>query len=190
MMDINEDALRALWQRQQPPSDLARTMARKVRRHRRLETLRRALDVVLTIGGIALLTWPVADGRLSPSQWLLIPFFSVFLVTSWSILLRQQADQRVAAHEPVAVYVSIRKVQLRNRLRHLKLASAAALALLGYALAGVIICYRFGSADWQHAALQLAVWAVLWTVGTGWLVRRQRATARRQYRQIARLAAR
>lgn len=186
-MDINDDALRTLWQRQQPPSDLADTMARKVRRHHRLEKLRRALDVAVTIGGIALLSWPAAGGGLSPGQWLLIPFFSVFLITSWSILLRQGYDQRVAAHQPMSVYVTIRKVQLRNRLRHLRLARMASLALCGYALVSVVTCYLVATADWQQAALRLAVWAVLWALGTWWLAKKQRRATRQQYRQIARL---
>lgn len=186
-MDINDDALRALWQRQQPPSDLANAMARKVRRHHRREQLRFALDVSVTIGGIALLAWPVADGRLSPGQWLLIPFFSVFLITSWSIVLRQRHDQRVAAHQPMSVYVSIRKVQLRNRLRHLRLARTASLVLCGYALVSVVTCYLVATADWQQAALRLAAWAIIWALGTWWLVTRQRRATRQQYRQIARL---
>lgn len=188
-MDINDDALRALWRRQQPPSDFADEMARRIQRHRRAEKLRRAVEIALTIAGIALLAWPVADGRLSPGQWLLIPFFSVFLVASWTVLLRQRADQRVAAHEPVSVYASIRKLQLRNRLRHLKLASIAALALAGYAIISVITCYLVGAPEWQDAALRLAAWAIVWTVGTWWWVRRQRAAIRQEYRRIARLAA-
>lgn len=186
-MDIDDEALRALWQRQQPPSGLADEMARKVQRHRRVETLRRAVEIALTVAGIVLLTWPVADGRLSPGQWLLIPFFSVFLVVSWTVLLRQRTDQRVAAHQPVSVYVCIRKLQLRSRLRHLKLASASALALAGYAIVSVIACYLIGTAEWQDAALRLAAWAIAWTVGTGWLVGRQRAAIRQEYRRMARL---
>lgn len=188
-MDINDDALRALWQRQQPPSGLADAMARRIQRHRRVEALRRAIEIALTVAGIALLTWPVAGGGLSPGQWLLIPFFSVFLVASWTLLLRQQADQRVAAHEPVSVYASIRKLQLRNRLRHLKLASVSALALGGYALVSVIACHLVGTAEWQHAALRLAAWSIAWMAGTGWLVRRQRAVIWQEYRRIARLGA-
>jgi len=186
-MDINDDALRALWQRQQPPSRLAETMARKIQRHRHLAAVRVTLEVAVTVAGIALLTWPAADGRLSPGQWLLIPFFSVFLVTSWTLLLRQQSDQRVAAHAPVAVYASIRTLQLRNRLRHLKLAQVSALALCGYALASVIVCHLVGTAEWKQAALRLAAWAVAWMAGTGWLVRTQRRGIRREYRRIGRL---
>lgn len=188
-MDINDDALRALWQRQQPPSDLADVMAWKIQRHRRVEKLRRVIEIALTVAGALLLTWPMADGRLSPGQWLLIPFFSVFLVASWSVLLRQRADQRVAAQEPVSVYASIRKLQLRNRLRHLKLASVSALAMSGYALISVIACYLVGTAEWQDAALRLAAWAIVWMVGTWWLVSRQRAAIRREYRRLARLEA-
>lgn len=188
-MDINDDALRALWQRQQPPSGLADAMARKIQRHRRVEKVRRVIEVVLTVAGVALLTWPVADGKLSPGQWLLIPFFSVFLVASWSILLRQQTEQRIAAHEPVSVYASVRKLQLRNRLRHLKLAHMSALALSGYAVVSVIACHLFSAAEWQHAAHRLAVWAIAWMAGTWWLVSRQRAAIRQEYRRIARLGA-
>jgi hypothetical protein len=188
-MDINDDALRALWQRQQPPSGLADAMAGKIQRHRRVEKLRRVIEVALTVAGVALLTWPVADGRLSAGQWLLIPFFSVFLITSWTILLRQQADQRIAAREPVSVYASIRKLQLRNRLRNLKLAHVSALALSGYALISVIACQLLGTAEWQHAALRLAAWAIVWMGGTWWLVRRQGAAIRQEYRCIMRLGA-
>lgn len=188
-MDINDDALRALWQRQQPPAGLADAMVRKIQRHRRVEKVSRVIEVALTVAGVALLTWPVADGQLSPGQWLLIPFFSVFLVASWSILLRQQTEQRIAAHEPVSVYASIRKLQLRNRLRHLKLAHTSALALSGYALVSVIACHMFGAAEWQHAAHCLALWAIAWIAGTWWLVSRQRAATRQEYRCIARLGA-
>lgn len=188
-MDIDDDALRALWQRQQPPSGYADALARKVQRHRRIEKVRRAIEAAVTVAGVALLAWPVADGRLSPGQWLLIPFFSVFLVASWAILLRPQADQRVAAHEPAAVYVSLRKQQLRNRLRHLKLASAAALGLLGYALISVIACYLVGTAAWQDAALRLAAWAIAWALGTRWLVRRQGVALGQEYRRLARIGA-
>ncbi|MET0289291.1 MAG: hypothetical protein ABW178_06655 [Pseudoxanthomonas sp.] len=188
-MDINDDTLRALWQRQQPPSGLADEMARKVQRHDRVEKVRRTAEVALTVAGIVLLTWPVADGRLSPGQWLLIPFFSVFLVATWTILLRQRADRRVAAQEPVAVYAFLRKLQLRNRLRHLKLASVAARALSSYALVSVITCYLIGTTAWQEAALRLAAWALAWMAGTWWLVRRQRVTIRQEYRRIARLGA-
>lgn len=189
-MDINDDALRALWQRQQPPSGLADAMARKVQRHRRVEKMQRVIEVALTVAGVALLTWPVVDGTLSPGHWLLIPFFSVFLVASWTTLLRQQADQRIAAREPVSVYASIRKLQLRNRLRNLKLASVSALALSGYALITLIACYLAGTAEWQHAALRLVAWAIVWMAGTWWLVRRQRRAIRREYRRIARLGGR
>lgn len=186
-MDINDDALRALWQRQQPPPGLAATMARKVQRHRRLAAVRVTVEIAVTVAGIALLTWPAADGHLSAGQWLLIPFFSVFLVAGWAVLLRQRTDQRVAAHAPVAVYASVRKRQLRTRLRHLKLAQVSALALCGYALASVVACHLVGTVEWKQAALRLAVWAVAWMAGTGWLVRRQRTAIRQEYRRIARL---
>lgn len=64
-MDINDDALRALWQRQQPPPGLAATMAGKVQRHRRLAAVRVTVEIAVTVAGIALLTWPAADGHLS-----------------------------------------------------------------------------------------------------------------------------
>lgn len=188
-MDIDDNALRTLWQRQQPPPGLADEMARKVLRHRRTEKVRRGVEIALTVVGIALLTWPAADGTLSPGQWLLLPFFSVFLIAVWTVLMRQRGDQRVAAHEPVSVYASIRKLQLRNRLRHLKLAGVAAIALVGYATVSVITCHLVGSAEWQDAALRLAAWAFVWAIGTWWLVRRQHAAIRQEYRRIARLAA-
>lgn len=86
--------------------------------------------------------------------------------TSPALPWRQQDDQRVAAHEPVSVYTSLRKLQLRNRLRHLKLANVSVLALSGYALVSVIVCTLVGTAEWQHAALRLTAWAMVWMVGT------------------------
>ena len=187
-MDINDDALRMLWQRQQPPSGLANDMARKVQRHHHVERVRRIMEIALTVVGITLLTWPMADGQLTPGQWLLIPFFSVFLIAIWTALLRQRTDQRIVAHEPTSVYAAIRKLQLRSKLRHLQLARVSALALSGYAFVSLIVCYVFATAQWQDAALRLTAWSFAWMTGTWWLVRAQRKTIRQEYRRVARLS--
>ena len=188
-MNIDDDALRALWQRQQPPSRLADEVATRIVRNRRDEKIRRAVEVALTVAGIALLTWPAADGRLSAVQWLLIPFFSVFLIVSWTVVLRQAPEQRLAASEPVSVYARIRKVQLRVRLRHLKLATVSAFALSGYAAVSLAVSYWLGTAEWQEAAVRLTAWATVWTIGTWWLVRRSRAAVLSEYRRMARITA-
>ena len=188
-MNIDDDALRALWQRQQPPPQLADELTARIVRHRRAEKVRRTLEVALTLAGVALLTWPAADGRLTAVQWLLIPFFSVFLVVGWAVVLRPTPEQQLAASEPVSVYARIRKVQLRDRLRHLKLAAVSAFALLGYAAASLAFSYVLGTTEWREAAVRLAAWAAVWTIGSWWLVRRKRAAVLSEYRCMTRIAA-
>lgn len=188
-MKVDDEALQALWQRQQPPSQLADGVAARIVRHRRAERVRRAVEVILTVAGVALLTWPAADGGLSAAQWLLIPFFAVFLVVSWVVVLRKTPEQQVAAREPVSVYARIRKVQLHGRLRHLKLAAASAFALLAYATASLVLSYLLGTTEWQAAAVRLAAWATLWAIGTWWLARRHRAAVLSEYRRMTRIAA-
>lgn len=101
--------------------------------------------------------------------------------TSPALPWRQQADQRLAAHESVSVYASLRKLQLRNRLRHLKLANVSVLALNGYALVSVIACTLVGTAEWQHGCATPRGVGHGLDGGTWWLVRRQRRVMQQEY---------
>lgn len=187
-MDIDDESLRALWQRQQPPAELVRDVAASVVRHRRYDRARLALEIALTAAGITLLTWPAADGTLSPAQWLLIPFFAVFLVISWAVVLRQRPDQQAAASEAVSVYARIRKLQLRQRLRHLKLAAVSGYVLFAYAGASLALSYLIGTTQWQQAGIRVFVWATVWAIGTWWFVGPRRLMILSEYRRMARLS--
>ncbi|MFZ5656288.1 MAG: hypothetical protein ACOY37_04395 [Pseudomonadota bacterium] len=186
-MDIDEQALQALWQRQQPPPRLAADLARRVDQHRRRAKVHRAAEAVITAAGAALLIWPGDDGSLSPSQWLLIPFFAVFVTVSWMVILGRKRRLLAAAHEPVSRYAQARKAQLRDGMRHLKLATAASLVLLAYATAALLVSQAAGAGDWRDAAASVVAWAGVWTVGTFLLARAKGNAIRKEYRQIGRL---
>lgn len=186
-MDIDEKALQALWQRQQPPPPLAAKLANRVDRHRRLAKIHRAAEAVITVAGAALLIWPGGDGNLSPSQWLLIPFFAVFVTVSWLVILGRKRRLSAAAHEPVSLYAQARKAQLRDSRRHLKLAVAGSFVLLAYSTAALVFSLAAGADEWRDAAAGAAAWAALWTAGSFLLVRAKGKALRREYRQVGRL---
>lgn len=186
-MEIDEHALRDIWQRQQPPPLLAHELAGRVERHRRRARIHRAADVAVTVAGIALLVWPGADGRLSPSQWLLIPFFAVFVAVSWPIVLGRKRRLLAAALEPVSIYAQVRKAQLRDSSRHLKLAVGASVALLLYSAVALLVSLAAGADAWRDAAVGVAVWAAAWTAGTSVLARARARAIRWEYRRVGRL---
>ena len=187
-MNIDEQALRAVWQRQQPPQRLAQELAKRVELHRRRARIHRAAEVAITLAGVALLAWPGHDGKLSPSQWLLIPFFVVFIAVGWTIVLSNKQRVIAAGLEPVAMYAHVRKVQLRDTARNLKVANAASVALLGYSAAALLLSIATGESAWRDAAAGVVAWAAVWTVGTFLLARARIKAIRREYRQIGRLA--
>lgn len=187
-MNIDDYDLEALWQRQQPPRALTQAIRTTVERHRRTIALRRWTELALTIAGVAVLAWPSGADGLSPRQWLLIPFFAVYLPLGWAIVLRQRQVARHLVTERVAAYVHLRQRQLRHVLCNLCLADRAAGALLAYAVLASAVTILGGTAAWRDAAGTLLVWSVLWYAGTRWLTSRRRRKALREYRALLRLS--
>lgn len=185
-MDTDEH-LRELWQRHQPPQAVVHDLLGRVTRHRRAVIARRALEVMLTLAAAGLFAWSTWTGDLSPSQWLLIPFFSVFLIVSWAIVLQQRLGAKAAVSERAAIYAKARQLQLRHSLRNLTLAERSAIALLVYATAALVGAFLFGDAAWRSAASGLLAYSALWYLGTRWLVRRKRRTLWREYRAMRRI---
>lgn len=185
-MNIDKD-LCDLWQRQQPPQTLARDLYARVRRHRRARFLRRAVEVALTVAALGLFVWSIRSGSSSPRLWLLMPYFSVFLMVSWTYILRQQAGERTAASESAAVYATVRQLQIRASLSDLVFAERSAIALLIYALAASIGAFLLMDADWRSAVSVLLLYSMVWYVGTRWLVGRKRRGLHREYRAISRI---
>jgi len=186
-MDTDEH-LRELWQRQQPPQDAVRGLLGRVAHHRRAVIARRALEVILTLAAIGWFAWSTWTGDLSPSHWLLMPFFSVFLIVAWTVVLRQRLGAQAAVSESAAIYAKVRQLQLRDSLRSLMLAQRSAIALLVYATAALIGAFLFGDAAWRSAASVLLAYSTLWYLGTRWLVRRKRRVLWREYRAMSRIA--
>lgn len=189
MMNIDDRDFSALWQQQQPPADLARTIQARIHRHRRAAAVRLLVEVALTVAGATLLLWPGGDGSLSPNQWLLIPFFAVFLIVSWTLVIGQRLDGRIAVSEPVAVYSRVRLLQLRGTLRNLRFASRSAIALGAYAFLALTGSHVLGAEAWIDASMRLVAWTLIWGAGTWVLVTRRRRMALREYRAVRRAAA-
>lgn len=187
-MSIDDARLRALWQQQQPPAHLLSSMRRAVRTQRRRLFARRLLEGMLTALAVAVLAWPHGDPGWSPTQLLLIPYFSVYLLASWFIVLRNPAAARDAVTESVAAYTRLRQQQLRITLRDLKIASYSAVALSVYAIAAMIAILQFvdDSRDpaWRSASGVLLAWAAVWHLATFFFVRRGRRLALREYRAL------
>lgn len=185
-MDTDE-RLRALWQRQQPPPALVHDLAGRVARHRRAVMARRALEVLLTVAAVVVFARPLWTGDVSPEHWLLMPFFAVFLIASWTVILRQHLGAPLAASESAAVYARLRQLQLRDSLRNLRLAERSAIALLVYATAAFVGAFWFDAAAWRSAAITLLAYSALWYLGTRWLVTRKRRAMWREYRAVRRI---
>lgn len=188
MMEINDQDLSALWQQQQPPTNLARKLTTRIHRHRRVAAVRLFIEVVLSVIGVTLLLWPGSDGSLSPAQLQLIPFFAVFLVVSWTLILQRTSDRQFAASEPASVYAQLRLQQLRSTLRNLKIASVSAMVLLAYGLFVLMGAYAIGAEAWLDAATRLMAWTTLWGAGTWMLVTQRRRRTLREYRAVRRIA--
>lgn len=185
-MDI-DTRLQQLWQQQQPPEALSQQLLLRVQRQQRLMQAWRVSELLLSVGVTGWFAHLLWTQSLLPRHWLLLPFFSVFLVVSWAVVLRQPRVSLTAACATAAAYAAARQRQLRAFLSDLKLAERSANGLLFYA--GVVLAgsMLFGDGSWQGAALDLLVYAALWFAGTHWLVRRKRRRALKEYRSLGRI---
>jgi hypothetical protein len=185
-MDADE-RLRALWQGQPLPRVSTQELFAQVRRHRRWLLLQRALEAALTLAATVWFAAILWLRPYTPIEWLLIPYFSVFLVVVWSLNLRR-THPHAAAAESVQIYADLRRRQLRARLRELRLAQCCTDALVAYAIAALLATALWADAEWFGAARHLAVAAVLWWVLCGLYLRRVRARSQREYRAMKRLS--
>jgi hypothetical protein len=184
-MDADE-RLRALWQGQRLPAVPTAQLLAGVQRHRRRLLVQRVCEATLSLAAVGWFVHAFLSRQFAAVEWLLLPYFSVFLVVAWSFNLRH-AQSPGAATESARVYAGLRLVQLRNRLRELQLARRSAQWLLGYALATLIAALLWGTPDWRTATLSLALTAVFWLIGCEWVVRHGRRRCRREYRALRRL---
>jgi hypothetical protein len=184
-MDADE-RLRALWQGQPLPRVAAQELFAQVRRHRRWLLLQRALEVALTLAAVGWFATAAWLRPYAPVEWLLLPYFSVFLVVVWAFNLRRRHPHAAAA-ENTQVYADLRLRQLRARLRELRLTRCCADALVVYALAALTATALWADRQWFDAARDLAVAAALWWLLSGIYLRRVHARARREYRAMKRL---
>ena len=184
-----DDMLKDAWQAQAVPAAQA-LLHRRVQRQRWRHRLLRALEVALTVIAVLVFGQALADGRLSPSHWLLLPFYLVFLPAAWVFILRapRRSDRDVA--ESVQSYALLRIAQLRTGLRDLWFARASAWALLAYAIAASAVAWILGGDDWRAAGLTLLCASLAWIAGISWFGRRRRRTLLREYRSMRSLAAR
>jgi cation transport ATPase len=179
-----DDRLRALWQGQPLPRVSTQELFAQVHRHRRWLLLQRAVEAALTVAATAWFLWL---RPYTPVEWLLLPYFSVFLVVVWSLNLRR-SHPHAAATESVQIYAGLRQRQLRERLRELRLAQCCTDALVAYAVAALIATALWADAEWLGAARHLAAAAVLWWLLYAMYLRRARMRSRREYRAMKRLS--
>ena len=185
-MDIDE-SLREVWQRQQPSQMLSHQLFDSVKRHRRAVILQRVVEVLMTLAAVAVLGWPLWTGNLAPVHWLLIPFFTVFLIVSWTLVLRQRRSANLEVSENVAAFAKQRKLQLLDSLKDLKFSQISAIALLIYAAVAFLGAHWLGGADWQFSANFLLLYSTGCYLGTRPLVRRKRRRLWREYRAVRRI---
>ena len=184
-MDADE-RLRALWLGQSLPAVPAAQLLAQVQRHRRRLWLQRALEALISLIATGWFLGIFLSRPFAPVEWLLLPYFSVFLVVAWSINLRRTPRDEAAA-ESTQVYAGLRRAQLRARLCELQLARRSAQWLLAYALAALLLALAWGGPDWRRASLSLAVTAVFWLIGCELIVRQWARRCRREYRALCRL---
>jgi len=186
-MDIDK-SLREVWQRQQPSPSLSHQLFDSVRRHRRAVIAKRAVEVLMTLAAVAVLGWPLWTGNLAPVHWLLIPFFSVFLIVSWTLVFRQRRGAYLAVSENVAAFAKQRQSQLLDSLKDLKFTELGVIALLVYSAVAFVAALWLGSAAWKISATVLLVYSTFCFFITRLLVRRKRRNLWREYRAVRRIA--
>lgn len=184
-----DDLLQNAWQTARPPGN-GRDLARRVQRVRWRRRLWRGFEVALTLVAIGVLARPLFGHAATPSYWLVMPFFLVYLPTIWWLLLRNPQPLATDTARDGRAYAQIRLFQLRAGLRELRIARIASNVLLAYAVAAAIGAFASGDAAWRGPALQLLAYGGACVLATFWLSRRQRRHRLREYRAIRRLIGR
>ena len=92
-----DDLLKDAWQGEAPAAPLHDITAR-VRRRQWRTRLYRLLEVVVTVLALAVFGRALASSNLTPSHWLLMPFYAVFLPIAWANVLRAPRRQIGRAH--------------------------------------------------------------------------------------------
>lgn len=184
-----DDLLQDAWQGETRAAN-SPDMIRRVRRKRRLRRLLRAVEVLLTLLAVLVFGHALATAGMTPTHWLLMPFYVVFLPIAWAIALRAPRRHSADATERVCIYAHLRLSQLRTGLRDLWLARATAWLLLAYALAANLTAWLMANALWRSDALLLLVVAMLWLGGTLLLSAMLRRRWLWEYRAVRRLASR
>lgn len=184
-MDTDE-RLRALWQGQSLPAVPAAQLLAQVQRHHRRLRLQRVLEAMISLAAVIWFIATFLSRPFAAVEWLLLPYFSVFLVVAWSFNLRHTPRHRAVA-ENTQVYAGLRLAQLRARLRELQLVRRSAQWLMAYALAALLLALFRGTPEWHRATLSLAVTAVFWLLGCELIVRHWSRRCRREYRALLRL---
>lgn len=184
-MDLDE-RLRSAWQNQPVPDASLQQLQQQLQRYRLRLRLRRLTEALMTIATVAWFGWAAWQRAFAPAEWLLLPYFSAFLVITWSLNLRRDRAHRLAA-ESGQVYASLRLAQLGADLRELHLTRTSAHALVAYALAALLATILWGTPAWRVSATTLAVVSLVWFVGCELFVAERRRRCRREYRALRRL---
>ena len=182
-----EDQLAQAFKGEAPPAaapDLAQRVRQRHWRHRAL----RVMEVVLTLAAVAVFVPALVRGEMTPTHWLLMPFYAVFLPTVWLVALRTPRRRAGELTQSAGVYAHLRMAQLRTGLRDLWMARAAAWALLGYSLLANLGIWLMGATHWRVDGLVLLLVALAWLAGTRWLSAARRQRWLREYRAVRRLA--
>jgi hypothetical protein len=159
----------------------------RINRQRLRIYAQRSLEVLLTLLAVLVFGQALISRSLDPAHWLLLPFFAVFLPLAWTVILRAPRRARRDLTEATSIYARLRLAQLRTNLRELWLARVTARALVAYAIIANILVWVAANKSWYPAAWTLLAYALIWAVGTWWLVRRMRRAWLREYRAVARL---
>ena len=186
-IDSTDDAPREDWMQTWQSSYVDRVdsevLLARVTRVRRRRVLLRTLELVMTLVAFVVLLPPVVQGQAAPEHWLLLPFFAVFLPWVWWHALNEHKDRQCIAVEAGSDYVRLRAGQIDIALKQIRLFSLAAHGLLVYAVIALVVLALASTLVWQRAATVLVLWALLWWLGTHFLVgirRRRLITERRR----------
>lgn len=181
-----EDRLLRLWQAQPLPDIAPAQLLAQLRRHQRRLWFKRLFEATLTVAAVAVFAVVPLLRPYTPVEWLLLPFFSVFLVVIWSINLRRRHRWQLAAAS-TRVYAGLRLAQLRDTLRELRLTRKATMALMLYAFAAQAVAGLGGHLAWFEAATALLIGALLAEFAGQLYTHWARRRCYREYRNLRRL---